>query len=257
MGVVLCGNGWKNEAFIDEQLQFMGRTADRDRPGDLRKVIAEQQWAWLEQELSNSGADFLLVAGHYPIWSAGKSTQCLIDRLLPMLIAHDAHYLSGHDHMLEHFQYEGFNAFVVGAGKECCYAPVNLLGVPFGTLRYMVAGKAGRLSWPPTGFAVEGGFASVGFRAESARVALHAHDGSVLHSACLPRRGTATCPPLAIAAESWFLLVIAIGAVCCVGCSVAGRSLLRRWGGRPGCATERTGQRASTESFLTDLACDT
>ena len=59
---------------------------------------AEGQWAWIERRLNASTADFLWVAGHYPIYSAGKdgTTRVLVKRLLPLLKAHGAHFLSGH-----------------------------------------------------------------------------------------------------------------------------------------------------------------
>lgn len=184
--VVLCGNGAGNEAYIDKQLEFLGaQELPKDSPGQLRQAVAERQWAWLEGELQRSAADFLLVAGHYPIWSAGYdgSSQCLIERLRPMMMQHGAHYLSGHDHMLEHFDHDGLNTFVVGAGKECCYPPVKLDEIPPGAMRYMLAGDGGRLSQPTPGLAVHGGFAAFTFDADHMRVALYAHDGSTLYEA--------------------------------------------------------------------------
>jgi len=186
--VVLCGNGEENEGFIDEELRFLG-DAYLDTNGNKsltrRQVVAEAHWAWLETELAASKADYLWVAGHYPIWSAGNdgSQQCLIDRLRPLLVRHGAHYISGHDHMLEHFVYEGLNTFVVGAGKECCYSARNLDTIPPNAMQYMLAGHLGSESRPPAPFPVRGGFASMVFGSEAARIALHAHDGTVLYFA--------------------------------------------------------------------------
>lgn len=191
--VVLCGNGAGNEAHIDRQLEFLGvREAPRAAPGQLRRAVAERQWAWLEGELRLSSADFLLVAGHYPIWSAGYdgSSRCLLERLRPMLMRHGAHYLSGHDHMLEHFHHEGLNTFVIGAGKECCYPPVRADELPHGALRYILAGDEGRLGRPAPTLAVRGGFAAFTFDADNMRAVLYAHDGSALYEAPpIERRG--------------------------------------------------------------------
>jgi len=186
--VVLCGNKEENEDFINEQLRFLGDTyldASSGQGLNRRQVAAEAQWAWLEESLAASSADYLWVSGHYPIWSAGSdgSQQCLIDRLRPMLLRHGAHYISGHDHMLEHFVEKGLNMFVVGAGKECCYPPVNLNTTPPTAMRYMLAGELGAQSHPPAPFPVRGGFASMVFRAETVDVALHAHNGTVLYFA--------------------------------------------------------------------------
>eukprot|EP00927_Polykrikos_kofoidii_P064676 TRINITY_DN6015_c0_g1_i3.p1 TRINITY_DN6015_c0_g1~~TRINITY_DN6015_c0_g1_i3.p1 ORF type:complete len:420 (-),score=62.36 TRINITY_DN6015_c0_g1_i3:159-1418(-) len=190
--VVLCGNGPHNEDIINEQLRFLGDEHLSIVGQTRRQAAAEVQFAWLEHELSTSNADFLWVAGHYPIWSAGVdgSSKCLIDRLRPMLQAHGAQYISGHDHMLEHFEQEGLNTFVVGAGMECCYPPVNIRQIPSGALQYMLAGENGAGSWPSVApFPVLGGFASLRFGAESVAVSLHAHNGTVLYApAPIPRR---------------------------------------------------------------------
>jgi len=49
-------------------------------------------------------AKYLLVGGHYPMYSAGLHgpTNCLIDRLYPKLTQHNVTaYLAGHDHNLQ------------------------------------------------------------------------------------------------------------------------------------------------------------
>eukprot|EP00927_Polykrikos_kofoidii_P064679 TRINITY_DN6015_c0_g1_i6.p1 TRINITY_DN6015_c0_g1~~TRINITY_DN6015_c0_g1_i6.p1 ORF type:complete len:424 (-),score=52.90 TRINITY_DN6015_c0_g1_i6:129-1400(-) len=190
--VVLCGNGPENEEFINEQLRFLGDEHLLFEGQTRRQAAAKAQFAWLEHELSSSKADFLWVVGHYPIWSAGTdgSSKCLIDRLRPMLQAHAAHYISGHDHMLEHFEHEGLNTFVVGAGMECCYQPVNIGQIPSGAMQYMLAGENGTASWPsPPPFPVLGGFATLRFGVESVAISLHAHNGTVLYApARIPRR---------------------------------------------------------------------
>lgn len=75
------------------------------------KSDASAQWTWIESQLSSSKADFILVGGHYPVFSVCEHgpTQTLIDHLEPLLVKYGAHYMSGHDHC--------FNHFVVGAEK--------------------------------------------------------------------------------------------------------------------------------------------
>ena len=63
--------------------------------------MADKQLAWIDYEIRSSTADYLLVGGHYPIYSAGMhgNTQCLIDSLKPVFEKHDVTaFLAGHDH---------------------------------------------------------------------------------------------------------------------------------------------------------------
>jgi len=181
--VVLCGAGPSNEIIIDGELEFVGGKADAGKPGSLRARVAKQHWEWLERELGKSSANFLWVAGHYPVWSSGDdgSTQCLIDRLFPLLQAHGAHYISGHDHQLSHVRHKGTNMFVVGAGKECCYNAVNAWQVPTGALQFLLAGQEGAGSVPPVGGPVYGGYASLNFQADAVFIVLRSHDGDALY----------------------------------------------------------------------------
>lgn len=69
----------------------------------------EKQYAWLEATLAESTADWLLVFGHHPVFSAGEhgDTPSLVTRLLPVLEKHHVDmYVSGHDHTLQHLQHQ-------------------------------------------------------------------------------------------------------------------------------------------------------
>ena len=61
------------------------------------KSVAQEQWDWLENELSTSTANYILVGGHFPVFSACShgNTPTLIRHLKPLLEQYDAHYLSG------------------------------------------------------------------------------------------------------------------------------------------------------------------
>lgn len=88
--VTLCG---KCDDFLGEK-----------PTGPLDQVAFKHQLLWLEERLARSRADFLLVAGHYPVWSVSEHgpTQCLVDNLLPLLKKYNATaYFCGHDHNLQ------------------------------------------------------------------------------------------------------------------------------------------------------------
>jgi hypothetical protein len=98
---------------IDTNFVFNGGLSSGDR---------KRQWAWLQRELSRTPTSpFLFVFGHHPVFSNGShgDTQSLVDHLDPLLRRrHVDLYLSGHDHDLQHLEFEGHpTSFVVsGAG---------------------------------------------------------------------------------------------------------------------------------------------
>ena len=54
--------------------------------------------------LRSSTAHYLIVVGHYPVWSIAEHgpTKCLVDRLRPLLQTyHVTAYINGHDHNLQ------------------------------------------------------------------------------------------------------------------------------------------------------------
>ncbi|XP_016374014.1 tartrate-resistant acid phosphatase type 5-like [Sinocyclocheilus rhinocerous] len=88
--VLLCGN---SDDFLDQQPRA-------PRSG----IQANRQLLWLQERLAKSKADYLLVAGHYPVWSISEHgpTDCLLKKLRPLLKKYKATaYLCGHDHNLQ------------------------------------------------------------------------------------------------------------------------------------------------------------
>ncbi|VDK48144.1 unnamed protein product [Anisakis simplex] len=101
--IVLCGNtrDIDNAGFFD--MIFADVSKNPNNPRDPE--AARKQWQWIEEQLSQSKADYLFVAGHYPIYSVSEHgpTQCLVDKLNPLLRKYKASaYFSGHDHNLQH-----------------------------------------------------------------------------------------------------------------------------------------------------------
>uniref|UniRef100_A0A8U7NXY9 Tartrate-resistant acid phosphatase type 5 n=1 Tax=Corvus moneduloides TaxID=1196302 RepID=A0A8U7NXY9_CORMO len=73
--------------------------------GPRDAAAAGAHLAWLRAQLEAAAGDrFVLVAGHYPVWSVAKHgpTPCLVRLLRPLLRRHRVTaYLCGHDHNLQ------------------------------------------------------------------------------------------------------------------------------------------------------------
>ncbi|XP_076089661.1 tartrate-resistant acid phosphatase type 5-like [Mytilus galloprovincialis] len=90
--ILLCGNS---------DHDFLGKQPK----GPANQKVADDQLTWIEKQIQTSNASYLLVAGHYPVYSIAEHgpTDCLIDKLLPTLQKYKiTAYLSGHDHNLQH-----------------------------------------------------------------------------------------------------------------------------------------------------------
>ncbi|XP_056890444.1 tartrate-resistant acid phosphatase type 5a isoform X1 [Takifugu flavidus] len=123
--VKLCGN---SNDFSDEKPR-----------GPLSALEANRQLTWLQERLDRSEADFLLVAGHYPVWSVSHHgpTACLLQKLRPLLIKHKATaYLCGHDHNLQYIKESSVGYVVSGAGNFMDPSKHHWHEVPKGTVKF-------------------------------------------------------------------------------------------------------------------------
>ncbi|XP_029914256.1 tartrate-resistant acid phosphatase type 5a [Myripristis murdjan] len=164
--VMLCGN---SDDYVDEKPR-----------GPLDAVNANRQLTWLQQRLAQSKADYLLVAGHYPVWSVSEHgpTDCLLQRLRPLLVKYKAtSYLCGHDHNLQYIDEGGVGYVVSGAGNFLDPDVRHWHHVPKGTIKFFT-GKASTM----------GGFVHVEAKKEKMIVTFLQAKGSSLYRVVLPRR---------------------------------------------------------------------
>uniref|UniRef100_A0A8C7WYK8 Tartrate-resistant acid phosphatase type 5 n=1 Tax=Oryzias sinensis TaxID=183150 RepID=A0A8C7WYK8_9TELE len=131
--VMLCGNSLDYE--------------DEKPRGPVLEVEANRQLVWLQERLARSKADFLLVAGHYPVWSISEHgpTECLLQGVRPLLVQHNVTaYFCGHDHNLQYLEELGVGYVVSGAGNFLDPDVRHKDHVPAGSLKFFT-GQASTL----------------------------------------------------------------------------------------------------------------
>ncbi|XP_034766428.2 tartrate-resistant acid phosphatase type 5 [Acipenser ruthenus] len=164
--VLLCGN---SDDFSDERPR-----------GPLSESGASLQLQWLSEQLEGSRADFLLVAGHYPVWSVAEHgpTHCLLDKLRPLLLKHKVTaYLCGHDHNLQYIQESGVGYVVSGAGNFLEHSLKHKGDIPEDSLKFFYAEHSSL-----------GGFAHVEVTRQEMAVTFITAMGKSLYRTTLPRR---------------------------------------------------------------------
>lgn len=88
-----------------------------------QKRRVQEQLEYLNQmfeEATENPSHWLIVAGHYPIYSAGSQGDVneLLEYLDPLLVKYKVHaYFCGHDHISEHLVKDNIHYFVSGAGS--------------------------------------------------------------------------------------------------------------------------------------------
>jgi len=101
--------------YIDTVIWRGSRVVDRSLHGDPK----QEQLDWLRAALQNSSADWKIVLGHHPVYSAGSHgmSSTLLRELDPMLRQYGVPlYLAGHDHSKQVIYWEGVNYVISGAG---------------------------------------------------------------------------------------------------------------------------------------------
>jgi tartrate-resistant acid phosphatase type 5 len=106
---------------LDSNMPFADGSSSRGRDFTLTQQQQAQQLAWLEQELERPRATpFLVVMGHHPVYSNGVHGDhpVLVRDWKPLFQKHKVHlYLAGHDHDMQHLEFEGHpTSFVISGG---------------------------------------------------------------------------------------------------------------------------------------------
>ena len=86
-------------------------------------ALTERQLTWLRAELARSTAKWKIVYGHFPVY---EQTDYTVERqrqlLLPLLRQYKVDlYLAGHHHTMQHWQMDGIDYVVTGAGGASNY----------------------------------------------------------------------------------------------------------------------------------------
>ena len=109
--------------------------------------MAAGQWSWINATLQASTADYLIVAGHYPVWSIAEHgpTACLVELLIPMLEGNKVTaYFSGHDHTFEYIDDNTGVGYVDTGGTHTCDpSTAHRLVIPKDSLKFHGCGNGG------------------------------------------------------------------------------------------------------------------
>jgi len=186
-------NSFTIDLILIDTVDLCGNNAVQDEHAEgyfdplplMDKSDAKKQWNWIEDQMKASTADYLLVGGHFPVYSACSHgpTETLIRHLKPLLQQYNAHYLSGHDHCMMHYEEEDVHFVLSGMGDECCYEAPNdreahaRLNPEPGSLKWLISKENKDL------YQAIGGFTSFQATAQEMKIQYHDHRGNVLFTA--------------------------------------------------------------------------
>ena len=112
---------------LDSNMPFKDGTSERGKDLTLTPAQQAEQLGWLEGELKRPrSTPFLMVMGHHPVYSDGPHGDhpVLIRDWEPLFQKYGVHvYLAGHDHDLQHLEFEGHPTthFLSGGGGADLY----------------------------------------------------------------------------------------------------------------------------------------
>ncbi|XP_029850269.2 tartrate-resistant acid phosphatase type 5-like [Ixodes scapularis] len=163
--VLLCGNTDPE----DEESQPI--------PQKRNEALYNRQFRWINKQLAESTARYILVAGHYPIYSACShgTTKCLERDLVPLLQKYRVNaYLAGHDHDLQHIRPDTENwtveYFISGCTNFINPSLIHRRSLPRNSLKF---------AWASV-FSY-GGFAYMEAATDSMAITFYDSTGKILH----------------------------------------------------------------------------
>ena len=109
-------------------------------PGPADAAAAETQMQWLEATLAASTADYIVVGGHYPVYSICEhgSTASLIATVKPLLEKYGVTtYVAGHDHCAQAIlPGKGVDYHGVGSAHSWDTSTAHMSTIPEGSLKF-------------------------------------------------------------------------------------------------------------------------
>ena len=201
-GNLHCPSEDEDDNLLDEE--FFESPTPPELTNDEESINqAQATLEWIEAALEKSDADYILVAGHYGIYSpcSHGNNPHLVKTLDPLLIKYGVTaYLSGHDHCQFHFANEDMNYVLSGAGAYCCYGSKKAMKLPTGgDLKFLHADTydySGTSKFihnkeddgDDYSGIIDGGFLSFDVGHDSMLLTFHRENGNTLHeSRLLPR----------------------------------------------------------------------
>lgn len=143
--ILMCGNTEHDS--LDSEPRF-DNLRGKQNSQDYFKALENE----LREISETEKVDYLIVAGHFPVWSIASHgpTKCLVDNLRPLLHKFNVSaYLSGHDHNLQHISdtYLGseVNFIISGAANFIEDNTDHMNSIPKDSLKYFY-GDASKLT---------------------------------------------------------------------------------------------------------------
>eukprot|EP01041_Mallomonas_annulata_P012253 gene12253-25750_t len=144
---------------------------------DTQKELQQEQLACMTSYLANSKASFLIVAGHYPLFSTGKNSPgdmtSMVEAVLPLFEKYQVDmYFAGHDHRLEYLEY------TTSSGRTMDFVISGAGGKPDNQLTSGISSAADSKFAAATG-----GFAFAEVSSTSINIKMVDYTGAVLYEA--------------------------------------------------------------------------